>query len=147
MIQVFDSDSCRIGTFKTFDEVLDYFNGQVNLRASDPNSLHGQEKWNFVYYSHRRLAVLHEDRRIKFSEIELEAYTNHLDLIEIYTGDSTPEQIIVTPEIDVTELIKTWCFDYCYAMRYVLLETISGALDTEETENGTSEYRLFTVFI
>ena len=145
MIQVFYSDNSRIGTFKNFDEVLDYFNREENLRASDPNSLQGQEKWNFVYYSHRRLSALHEDRRIKCTEIEMEAYTNHLDLIEIYTGAPTPEQVIVTPNLNVTELIKAWCFDYCYAMRYVMLETISGAVDTEETE--TSEYRLFTLFI
>jgi hypothetical protein len=133
MIQIFDEKNCRIGKFKSFDEVMEFFNDRMNLKALDPNSCYGQEKWNFVYYSHRRLSALYEDQQIELSEIEHEAYINHLDMIEIYTGDPTPEQIIVTTELDVTELIKNWCFDYCYAMKYVLLEMISGALDTEET--------------
>ena len=131
MILIFDERHRRIGKFKSFDEVLDCFNNQENLKVLDPNSCYGQDKWNFVYYSHRRLSALQEDRRIKFTEIEHEAYINHLDLVEIYMGDLTPQQVIVTTELDVAELIKNWYFDYCYAMNYVLLETISGALDEQ----------------
>ena len=44
------------------------------------------------------------DRRIKFTEIEYEAYINHLDMIKIYTGDPTPEQVIVTTELGQSSL-------------------------------------------
>ena len=135
MILIFDERHRRIGKFKSFDEVLDCFNNQENLKVLDPNSCYGQDKWNFVYYSHRRLSALQEDRRIKFTEIEHEAYINHLDLVEIYMGDLTPQQVIVTTELDVAELIKNWCFDYCYAMKYVLLETICGTLDEHKPES------------
>ena len=135
MIQIFDERKCRIGKFKSFDEVLDFFNDRENLKVLNPNSLCRQDKWNLVYYSHRRLSALHEDGQIKCTEIVHEAYINHLDLIEIYMGDLTPQQLIVTTELDVAEVIKNWCFDYCYAMKYVLLETISGTLDEEGTES------------
>ncbi|MBM3632639.1 MAG: hypothetical protein FJX03_02885 [Alphaproteobacteria bacterium] len=135
MIQIFDEKHRRIGKFKSFNDVMDFFNSQENIKVLDPNSLRSQGKWNFVYYSHRRLSALYEDQRIKCTEIEHEACINHLDLIEIYTGDLTPQQLIVTTELDVAEVIKNWCFDYCYAMKYVLLETILGTLDEEGTES------------
>lgn len=135
MIQIFGEKNCRIGKFKSFDDVMDFFNERENLKVLNPNSLCEKDKWNFIYYAHRRLSALHEEQRIKFTEIEHEAYINHLDLIEIYMGDPTPQQLIVTTELDVAEVIKNWCFDYCYAMKYVLLETISGTLDEEGTES------------
>ena len=135
MIQIFDERNRRISKFKSFDEVLDFFNDRENLKVLNPNSLCRQDKWNLVYYSHRRLSALHEDGQIKCTEIVHEAYINHLDLIEIYAGNPTPLQMIVTAELDVAEVIKDWCFDYCYAMKYVLLEMISEMLDEHEPES------------
>jgi hypothetical protein len=136
MISLFNAEGRKIGTFKSFEAVIEYFNRRECLKPASPNTIGNDEKWGFVYYPHRRLCALNDHAHTHLTEIEQEAYEQKLDLIEIYAGDAHyPEQLLVTPNLDLPNLIKNWCFDYAYAQRLVLLQTFHGSLGAEQ-ENG-----------
>lgn len=127
MIQLFDSKSHKVGSFKAFEAVMEYFNRLENHKPWDPNSLNDQEKWNFVYYPHRRLSALFGYVKSQFTEVEQEAYESECDLIEVYTGESQyPERYIVTADLDMESLVREWCFEYAYAHRYSVFEVVSN---------------------
>ena len=133
MIRLFDSQSRKLFSFTSFNDVMEYFNHIEKMRIIAPNSRYGHEKWSFIYYPHRRLSAVNEQGSAHCSEIEFEAYERRLDLIEVYSGYlEVPDQYIVTPDLDVDDLIKNWCFDYAYAHDCVLLQTIYGSFDKED---------------
>jgi hypothetical protein len=79
--------------------------------------------------------------------MKIEDYEDEQDLIEIYVGDpQSPHQIPVTPDLDLTELMRDWCFDYCYAHGFRVFEEIDGSgslkRDDQLLFEGFPNYRL-----
>ena len=62
---------------------------------------------------------------VQLTKAEQEAYENELDLIEVCTGNpQTLQQIILFPDVNITELMRNWCFDYAHAKNFALFEVI-----------------------
>lgn len=132
MITLFNSRGNKVTTFKSFEEVMEYFNRKENLKPKAPNSSKNQEKWRFIYLPYRRFSAINDHGKSHDHETEQEAYERQLDLVEVYSGDpQCYEEILVTPDLDLPDLIKNWCFLYAYAHKFVLLQTIYGCLDDE----------------
>jgi len=132
MIWLYNSKSF-VGSYKRFEDVCDYFMRLEHFKAADrPSSYHGafpEEKWEFSYYTHEHLCAIVEgmEQGAELTQGEWEAYENELDLIEVCAGDpQTFQQIILFPDVDVTELARDWSFDYAHAKNFVLFELIEG---------------------
>ena len=130
MIRMFNSKNGRVGSHKTFEEVCDHFRRVEHLKPSLEEIPCGTDRWDFVYWPHKRLSSVHEHpNNFQFSQAEREAYENDLDLIEIFDGRSeSADQYVVTPDLDIDSLMREWCFDYAYSHGYTILETLSGEL-------------------
>ena len=130
MIWLYNSKSL-VGSYKNFEDVCDYFMRLEHFKAADRGSFyHGsfpEEKWEFCYYTHEHLCAIvggiEQDEEL--TKVEWEAYENELDLIEVCTGDPQAfQQIILFPDVDVTELARDWSFDYAHAKNFSLFELI-----------------------
>ena len=105
-----------------------------------------EEKWEFSYYSYNRLCAIlgGVKRNSQLTKAEQEAYENELDLIEVCTGNpQTLQQIVLFPDVDVTELERDWCFDYAHAKNFVLFELIEGNVGSEMVE--TCGHRFYSL--
>ena len=149
MIRLYNS-KCLVGSYKRFEDVCDYFMRLEHFKVLDrdsfyPGSFSG-EKWEFSYYSYEHLCAIVGgiEQDAELTKVEWEAYENELDLIEVCTGDpQTLQQIVLFPDVDVTELERDWCFDYAHAKNFVLFELIEGNVGSEMAE--TCEHRFFSL--
>ncbi len=123
MIEIFNESKAKL-EFESYESLFDYIKKQIK----DQNPLkEGQEDWNFVVHSSERLSAVYHIA-VKAIEIfltpkEQEAYENGLNLLEMYKGDSdTPTQIVLTNDINVHEMKKSWCRDYCLEHGYTMFE-------------------------
>ena len=130
MIWLFNSTNKVSSSYKNYEEVCDHFRRVEHLKLDPTEASYGHDRWDFIYWSHKRLSSLHEHLKdTHFSQVELEAYEGELDLIEIFDGRSRlVDQYIVTPDLDVTSLMREWCFDYAHQHGYTVLETFSTEL-------------------
>lgn len=140
MIWLFNSTNRVSASYKTFEEVCDHFRRVEHLKPVPEGSSYNEGRWDFVYWPHKRLLSLHEHLKdTHFSNLEREAYEGELDLIEIFVGcPGLADQYVVTPDLDVTSLMREWCFDYSYAHGYTVLETYSSELSASLTSQNTS---------
>ena len=130
MIWLFNSTNRVSSSYKTFEEVCDHFRRVEHLKPIPAGEAYSGDRWDFVYWPHKRLSSLHEHLKdTHFSHLEREAYEGEFDLIEVFDGRSElADQYIVTPDLDVAGLMREWCFDYAYAHRYTVLETFAPEL-------------------
>lgn len=130
MIWLFNYTNRVSSSYKTFEEVCDHFRRVEHLKPIPAGEACGGDRWDFVYWPHKRLSSLHEHLKdTHFSQAEREAYEGELDLIEIFDWRSElADQYIVTPELDVVSLMREWCYDYAYAHGYTILETFPTEL-------------------
>jgi hypothetical protein len=150
MLHLLDENFSRIGSFNTHDEVVgfihnsqiyhlvyvnnrdDYLGGTLDL---------AEMGWRFVYYRHSELNIIYScmsEPPIK--GIELEAFKQGLDLIEIHHGSPlNPIQIPVTEDLDIESLKKEWCEAYCKAHGYSLIETLKNEGLSESPMTGGSD--------
>jgi len=146
MIHLF-SNKKKVKEFKNFKELVEFFNHIENSKLVDYNSYYGQEKWNFVFYPHKRRSALNEHTKNPLTKIEEEAYENEFDMIEVYVGDpQTPEQFVITSKLDLQEFMRDWCFDYGYAHGYRVLELIDGYADSEDTKGQFPLHNFYGAF-
>jgi hypothetical protein len=124
MIRLFNSKIKTCVSYKIFEEVCDHFRRIEHLKAPSEEALYEDGRWDFSYWSHKRLSVLNEHLEdTQFSQAEREAYERGLDLIEIFDGCSgLSDQYVVTPDLDITGLMREWCFGYACAHGYTILE-------------------------
>lgn len=145
MIWIFNSQNRRVGSHKTFEGVCDHFRRVEHLKPTVEET--PADRWDLVYWPHKRLSSLHEHLKdTHFSQFERDAYEGEFDLIEVFSGRSGfADQYIVTPDLDVTSLMREWCFDYAYAHGYTVLETFTpelfqlpSSLTTQDALSGFS---------
>lgn len=124
MIQVFGSDKTIIGLFKDYDELFKHINTLENSKLTESSSCFPGEIWSFVLFTNKRLSyIYYKTLERSFSKVGKEAFEQELDLIEISKGDyQNPIQIPVTPDVNVSELRRTWCQEYCDRHDYVLVD-------------------------
>jgi hypothetical protein len=124
MMQLFEQDGNAIGLFKSFEELSRYINAVENAKLEDTNSYFPEEIWSFSFFTNKRLSyIYYKILEQSFSKIGKDAFEQGLDLIEISKGDGKePLQVPVTPDVDIQELKKNWCHDYCDAHGYTLVD-------------------------
>ena len=124
MIQVFGPDRTIIGLFKDYDGLFHHINATESSRLLDSNTSISEDVWTFVLFTNKRLSyIFHKTLERSFSKVGKEAFEQELDLIEISKGDyHNPIHIPVTPDLDVSELRKSWCQEYCDTHDFVLVE-------------------------
>ena len=137
MLHLLDENFSRIGSFKTYGEVVDFIhNSQIyhltyvnNRDYSLGATLDLKDTgWRFVYYKHSELNTIYSCMKEPPIEgIEREAFEQGLDLIEIHHGSPlNPIQLPVRQDLDIESLKKKWCEAYCKAHGYSLIETLSN---------------------
>ncbi len=105
------------GSFKDYNKLFDLLcqlDGRVKKGKLFPThpQLEGSN-WSFVVFSPDMVTALYPFTPAMDPNIQ-EAYDRQLSLLEIYTGDyMTPRYIALTSNVDVYELKKKWCRDYC----------------------------------
>jgi len=124
MMQVFDPNQMPLGLFQNYNELFKYIQNMENLKLLEGHICFQDEPWSFTLYTHKRLSYIYPKFLEKyFSKSGKQAYEQELDLLEIYKGDyHNPIQIPVTQDVDIQDLQKNWCQDYCNAHNYVLVE-------------------------
>lgn len=130
MIYLFNFKTKVSVTYKNFEEVCDHFRRIEYLMPFNEEKAHNQIRWEFIYWTHKRLVSLYDHSKDKsFSLVEQEAYENGCDLIEVIHGYSEhPKIYVVTPDLDPMILMREWCFDYAYSNGYTILETFPHKL-------------------
>jgi hypothetical protein len=124
MIEIFNESNEKLWSFKSYNSLFKHIKETENQKLLET----GQEDWKFIVHPHERLSVLYW-RTVKAIEIlltprEQEAYEIGLNVLEICKGDcNNPSQIILTPDINVKEIKKNWCRDYCIDNGYIFSET------------------------
>ena len=124
MIEIFNEINEKVGSFQSYNGLFKY----IREREKETLIRTGQTDWRFTIHGHERLSCLYW-RAIKaldtlFTEKEMEAFNNELNLLEMCMGDyDNPTQIILTPDINVKEIRKNWCRDYCLEHGYIFSET------------------------
>jgi hypothetical protein len=84
-------------------------------------------EWHFIFHSHEKLSLIYQKAIKAFEQVmtdeEYEAYDQKLNLVELYKGNSTkPTRIVLTPNMSIKELKKTWCRDYFLGKGYTIRE-------------------------
>ncbi len=123
MIEIFNENKGTLG-FQSYNSLFKHIREIEKQKLLET----GQMDWNFIIHSNERLSGTYWSA-VKALEIfltlkEQEAYENGLNLLEIWKGDpDNPYQIILTPDVNVKEIKKSWCRDYCIENGYKVSET------------------------
>lgn len=151
MLHLLDEQLGRIGSFKTYNEVVDFIHEVQTYRLTYINTRdyplvvpldHVKSRWRFVYYKHSELTIIYSCmKEPPINGIERQAFEMGLDLIEIYQGDAkNPLQTPVTADLNIQKLHKDWCESCCKTYGYTLLETFGNeSLSELPTTGGGSD--------
>ena len=134
MIQIFGPDKTVVGLFKDYDGLFKHITDLENSKLTESSSCFPGEIWSFVLFTNKRLSyIFYKTLERSFSKVGKEAFEQELDLIEISKGDfQNPLQIPVTPDVNVPELKKNWCQEYCENHDLVLVE-YNNKFDQQQT--------------
>jgi len=130
MIWLFNSRNKPTGSYQNFEEVCDHFRRVEHLKPLPAAGPGPGGRWDFIYWPHKRLVSLHEHLKdTPFRPAEQEAFERELDLIEIFDGrPQASVQYMVTSDLDISSLMREWCFGYAHHHQYTILETHSNRL-------------------
>jgi hypothetical protein len=123
MIQIFSADNNVVGLFKDYGDLFKHITSLENTKLMDSTRF-PSDIWTFVIFTNKRLSCIYPKiLERSFSKIGKEAVEQELDLLEISKGDyHNPLQIPVTENVNVAELRKKWCQEYCDSHDYTLVE-------------------------
>ncbi|MBM3468580.1 MAG: hypothetical protein FJX71_04020 [Alphaproteobacteria bacterium] len=124
MIQLYGPDNKTVNLFKDYEELYKHITALENSKLSEENVCLSHNIWSFALYTNKRLSyIYYKTLERSFSKVGKEAFEQELDLIEICKGDyESPIQIPVTADVNVNELRKNWCQEYCETHDYVLVD-------------------------
>ena len=127
MIELFNSRSEQVMSFQDYDDLLSYIKEIEHENQKETRLQRDREYWSFTFHSNQRLSLVYWKaimaNRIILTEKEQDAYEGGYDLLEICEGDSKQiKQIILTPSVDIEELKKIWCREYCAHHGYSFIE-------------------------
>jgi hypothetical protein len=142
---MFGTDKTVIGLFKDYDALFKHINTLENSKLTESSACYPSNVWSFVLFTNKRLSyIYYKTLERSFSKVGRQAYEQELDLIEISKGDyQNPLQILVTPDVNVSELQKNWCQEYCDTHDYLLVEynnnfDVQPCVETIPAANQTS---------
>jgi hypothetical protein len=124
MIDIFNNDNGHIESFQSYDGLLKYIKEIEKEKFIET----GKRGWDFTIHSRKTLASFYwyaiKALDILLTEKEQEAYENGLNLLEMCRGDENNlVQVILTPNVNIREIMKDWCLEYCSSNGFTLIET------------------------
>ena len=145
MLYLFNQQRIRLGSFHSYDQLIDLFHKPASCEVkgiANPVSTQTRVKglakpgWRFSCFPYAFLKTLHTAGDACLDqEAEQQALGQKLALVEIQKGATTPVlQIPVTAQVNTLDLKRDWCFAFCLAHDYLLLETVE---DIEEEDEDT----------
>ena len=126
MIEIFNEIKGSTESFESYDALLRHIKEIEKQKQLETRMENDREFWNFIIHSNQRLSSVYwraiKATSILLTEKEQDAYENGLNLLEMCKGDQdNPTQIILTPDINLKEITKNWCRDYCLNHGYIIL--------------------------
>ena len=126
MIEIFNEVKGSTESFESYDALLRHIKEIEKQKQLETRMENDREFWNFIIHSNQRLSSVYwraiKATSILLTEKEQDAYENGLNLLEMCKGDQdNPTQIILTPDINLKEITKNWCRDYCLNHGYIIL--------------------------
>jgi hypothetical protein len=126
MIEIFNEVKGNTESFESYDALLKHIKAIEKQKQLETRIKNDREFWSFIIHSNQRLSSVYwraiKATGILLTEKEQDAYENGLNLLEMCNGDQdNPTQIILTPDINLKEITKSWCRDYCLNHGYIIL--------------------------
>jgi hypothetical protein len=128
MIELFDSRTEKVISFEDSNALFEYIRELENQKQLETRMENDRELWSFIIHSNQRLSSVYwraiKAISIMLTEEEQEAYEKGYHLLEICKGDiRSAIQVILTPEVDIEEMKKNWCEEYCSNHGYTFIGT------------------------
>ncbi len=129
MIWFFKLDRAIAGSCKNYDNLLTYITDKEKrkLIESHPElEPLPEQPWSFTFFTPQQVSALYDTGQPLLTAMIKEAHEKKLGFIEIRQGN--PQELIeilVTSEVDIEAIKKQWCFDYCKAHNYLIVENFS----------------------
>lgn len=125
MLKVFDLSKSKIGVFDDYNALLGFITSVENQKLLEGGPSFVKGYWAFAEYSPEKLKdVCAWIKPGYLTTVQLKALEENLGLLEIYRGDAAAVwEVPVTSELDVEEIRKKFCVDYCLAQGWRLIET------------------------
>ena len=126
MIEIFNENKGSTESFQSYDALLKHIKEIEKQKQLKTRMKNDRELWSFIIHPNQRLSSVYwraiKATSILLTEKEQDAYEKGLNLLEMCKGDEdNSTQIILTPDIDVDEIKKNWCRDYCLNHGFIIL--------------------------
>jgi hypothetical protein len=124
MIDILNKTNGHMKSFQSYDDLLKHIKKIEEEKFIET----GQRGWGFSIYTPEMLSPFYW-RAISacdmlLTEKEQDAYENKLNLLEMRRGDGANfVQIILTQDVNINDVIKNYCQDYCLIQGLTLIET------------------------
>lgn len=126
MIEIFNEFKGSTESFQSYDALLKHIKEIEEQKQQETRLKNDRELWSFIIHPNQRLSSVYwraiKATSILLTEKEQDAYEKGLNLLEMCNGNQDNlTQIILTPDINLKEIKKSWCRDYCSNHGYIIL--------------------------
>jgi hypothetical protein len=126
MIEIFNEVEGSTESFQSYDALLKHIKEIEEQKQQETRLKNDRELWSFIIHPNQRLSSVYwraiKATSILLTEKEQDAYEKGLNLLEMCNGtQDNLTQIILTPDINLKEITKSWCRDYCLNHGYIIL--------------------------
>ena len=123
MIEIFNEAKEKL-VFKNYDALLNHIKEIEKVKFLATSQ---EENWIFTIHSYERFSEFYwraiKAINILLTEKEQDAYEKGFNLLNMRKGSQNGlDQVILTPDVNVKEIKKSWCQDYCLENGYMIFE-------------------------
>jgi hypothetical protein len=130
MIKLINSKKELLATFESYEEAAQFLQDFALYRLTnevflDENTPYHNRRWSFIRYDHATLSIMFKAlSKNSLTKEEKKAIDLKQDLVEMYCGyHSQVFQTAVDSKLDISEIQKGWCFAFCRAFKYKLVDS------------------------
>jgi hypothetical protein len=123
MIEIFNEAKGKL-VFKNYDALLTHIK---DIEKTKFLATSKEENWIFTIHPYERFAEFYwravKAINILLTEKEQDAYEKGFNLLNIRKGSQNGlDQVILTPDVNVKEIKKSWCHAYCLENGSIIFE-------------------------
>ena len=123
MIEIFNEAKEKL-VFKNYDALLKHIKTIEKERFLKTGQ---EEEWVFMIHPHESFSEFYwravKAINILLTKKEQDAYENGFNLLNMRKGNQDDlDQVILTPDVNVKEMKKSWCHSYCLKNGYMVFE-------------------------